>query len=222
MPETEQTPTLEAPCTFILVRHGETASNVANTFRGRTNVPLNEIGEAQAHALAARIAQQWQPVALYASPVLRAMQTAQVIGKRCKLTPKPYQGIIDVDFGLWTGLPFEEVKKRWPDELDKWIYHPGETTIPGGESIAEMHLRARHALKELSVRHASKTVVLVGHTVINRVLIMETLDIPDAHFWYIGQDTCALNLIRAEVNGRYSLLSLNDTCHLMSNTHKAQ
>ena len=84
-----------------------------------------------------------------------------------------------------------------------------------------MHLRARQALRELSVRHSGQTVILVGHTVINRVLIMETVDIADDYFWYIGQDTCALNLIRAEINGRYSLLSLNDTCHLSSNSKKA-
>ena len=221
MSETEQTPSLQAPCTFILVRHGETASNVRNTFRGRTDVPLNETGLAQAQAVAARITQQWQPVALYASPVLRAMQTAQIIGERCQLTPIPYQAIIDIDFGQWTGLSFDEVKQRWPEELDNWIAHPGETHIPGGESLAEMHLRARQALRELSVRHSGQTVILVGHTVINRVLIMETVDIADDYFWYIGQDTCALNLIRAEINGRYSLLSLNDTCHLSSNSKKA-
>ena len=211
MSETEQTPSLQAPCTFILVRHGETASNV----------PLNETGLAQAQAVAARIAQGWHPAALYASPIKRAMQTAQIIGERCQLTPIPYQGIIDIDFGQWTGLPFDEVKQRWPEELDNWIAHPGETHIPGGESLAEMHLRARQALRELSVRHSGQTIILVGHTVINRVLIMETVDIPDDCFWYIGQDTCALNLIRAEINGRYSLLSLNDTCHLSSNSKKA-
>ena len=221
MSETEQTPSLQAPCTFILVRHGETASNVRNTFRGRTDVPLNETGLAQAQAVAVRVAQQWQPVALYASPVLRAMQTAQIIGERCQLTPIPYQAIIDIDFGQWTGLPFDEVKQRWPEELDNWIAHPGETHIPGGESLAEMHLRARRALGELSIRHSGQTVILVGHTVINRVLIMETVEIADDYLWYIGQDTCALNLIRAEINGRYSLLSLNDTCHLLSNSKKA-
>ena len=221
MSETEQNSALPAPCIFILVRHGETASNVRNTFRGRTDVPLNETGLAQAQTVAARIAREWQPTALYASPVIRAMQTAQVIGESCQLTPTPYPGIIDIDFGEWTGLPFEEVKQRWPEELDNWIAHPGETHIPGGESLAEMHLRARQSLKELSERHPGQTVILVGHTVINRVLIMETLEIPDDCFWYIGQDTCALNLIRAEVNGRYSLLTLNDTCHLWSNSHKA-
>ena len=222
MSETEQTPSLQAPCTFILVRHGETASNVRNTFRGRTDVPLNETGLAQAQAVAARITQGWHPAALYASPIKRAMQTAQIIGERCQLTPIPYQAIIDIDFGQWTGLPFDEVKQRWPEELDNWIAHPGETHIPGGESLAEMHLRARQALRELSVRHSGQIVILVGHTVINRVLIMETVDIADYYFWYIGQDTCALNLIRAEINGRYSLLSLNDTCHLSSNSHKAE
>jgi broad specificity phosphatase PhoE len=218
MSETKQNYALPAPCTFILVRHGETASNVQNTFRGRTDVTLNETGVAQAQAVAARIKRKWQPVALYASPVIRAMQTAQFIGESCKLTPTPYPDIIDIDFGQWTGLTFDEVKQHWPEELDNWIAHPGETHIPGGESIAEMHLRARQALGELSERHSGQTVILVGHTVINRVLIMETLNIPDDCFWYIGQDTCALNLIRAEVNGQYSLLRLNDTCHLEKNS----
>ena len=211
-------PKLEAPCTFILVRHGETASNVSNSFRGRTDVPLNENGSAQAEAVATRIARQWQPAAIYASPVRRAMQTAEVIGQHCGLGVTAHPGIIDIDFGEWTGLPFDDVKQRWPDELDMWMYHPGQTRIPGGETLAEMHVRARQALRELALRHAGQEIVLVGHTVINRVILMETLDIPDARFWYIGQDNCALNLIRAEVNGNYSLLLLNDTCHLDKNS----
>lgn len=221
MSETNQ-PHLEAPCTFILVRHGETASNVTNTFRGRTDVPLNEAGQAQAEALAKRIASEWQPNALYTSPVYRAIQTALTIGKHSGLAVTPYPGIIDIDFGAWTGLPFDEVKRRWPDELDLWIRHPGQTRIPGGEMLVDMRIRAQQSLRELAKRHTGQTIVLVGHTVINRVIIMEAMDIPDDHFWYIGQDTCALNLIRAEVNGNYSLLLLNDTCHLLSTTHKTR
>ena len=204
----------KSPGFFILVRHGETPANVGNTFRGRTDSPLNENGKAQAEAVAARIAREWQPKAVYASPVYRAMQTAQAIAERCALTVTAHPGLIDIDFGEWTGLPMDEVSRRWPVEFDQWIHHPGQLKLPGGESLGVLRERAQATMQELAARHAGESVVLVGHNVSNRAILMETLGIADDQFWYIGQDNCAINVIRTEINGRFSLLSLNDTCHL--------
>ena len=114
MSETEQTPSLQAPCTFILVRHGETASNVRNTFRGRTDVPLNETGLAQAQAVAARITQGWHPAALYASPI-NPLWAARSREAASLPHPLPTISISTSGSGL---ASFDEVKQRWPEELD--------------------------------------------------------------------------------------------------------
>ena len=74
--ETNSTTTL-----LILVRHGRTAWNREERFRGRADVPLDAVGLAQAEATGKRVATQWQPQALYASPLSRAIQTAEAIGR---------------------------------------------------------------------------------------------------------------------------------------------
>jgi len=74
------------PTTIILVRHGQTDWNRVEHFRGRFNVPLNDIGLKQADRVAKRISSQWKPVAIFTSPLSRAMQTAETIAKKFHLT----------------------------------------------------------------------------------------------------------------------------------------
>jgi broad specificity phosphatase PhoE len=69
------------------------------------------------------------------------------------------------------------------------------------------------AVNELAVQHASETIVLVGHTVINRIILLGVLRLGNERFWHIKQDTCAINVFEVEKND-FVLVSLNDTCHL--------
>lgn len=73
--------------TLILVRHGRTASNVNEHFRGRGDVPLDEVGRSQAERTAERIAGQWQLFAVYCSPLRRARATGGAMARRCGVAP---------------------------------------------------------------------------------------------------------------------------------------
>ena len=68
-------------------------------------------------------------------------------------------------------------------------------------------------MDELGARHEGQTVVLVGHTVINRIILLSVLGLGNDHFWRLRQDTCAINVFEVE-GGVFTLVSLNDTCHL--------
>ena len=70
---------------IVLIRHGQTAWNKVERIRGQVDVPLDEVGLAQAEATAKRVANEWQPVAVYCSPLGRAVQTAQPIYEGRKL-----------------------------------------------------------------------------------------------------------------------------------------
>ncbi len=70
-------------------------------------------------------------------------------------------------------------------------------------------------VNELAARHAGETILLLGHTVINRIILLGVLGLGNERFWRIKQDTCAINLFDAE-DGDYTLISLNDACHLDS------
>jgi broad specificity phosphatase PhoE len=198
---------------FILVRHGQTAWNREERFRGQSDVPLNEIGLAQAFETARRIAGQWRPSAVYSSPLLRARQTAQAIAEPLGLAVHPHAGLNDINFGQLQGLTVPEARERWPDVVDAWFRTPHLAQLPAGEKLMEVSGRAMTAVNELVNRHPGETLVLVGHLVLNRVILLGITGLGLDRFWHIGQDTCAINVFEYE-DGDFKLLTLNDTCHL--------
>jgi probable phosphoglycerate mutase len=198
---------------IILVRHGQTEWNRVERFRGRADVPLNETGLAQAEATGRRIAAQWHPVAIYSSPLSRAMKTAEAIAQHFALSVQTHPGLIDIDYGEWQGLTPEEARTHWQTIVDAWYNAPQLARIPRGETLDDLRTRGMAMVNEIVARHSEQTVVLVGHTVINRVILLAILGLGNDRFWRIKQDTCAINVF--EVNdGDFTLVSLNDTCHL--------
>jgi broad specificity phosphatase PhoE len=204
---------------IILVRHGQTEWNRIERFRGRADVPLNPTGRAQAELTGKKVAATWRPVAIYSSPLSRALETAEAISHQVRvmqgisLQVKVHPGLMDIDYGEWQGLTPEETHQRWPEALDDWYNAPQRAAIPGGESLDSLRERGMAVVMELASLYAGKIILLLGHTVINRVLLLAILGLGNERFWRLKQDTCAINVFEAE-NGIYTLESLNDTCHL--------
>ena len=200
---------------IVLVRHGQTEWNRLERYRGRADIPLNANGLAQAEATGRRIAAEWQPAAIYASPLSRAVKTAEIIAKYFSLPVQVHPGLVDIDYGDWQGLTPDEARARWPEIIEAWYGAPHTTHIPGGETLADLRARAMTTVQELAGRHAGHTIVLVGHTVINRIILLGVLGLGNDRFWRLAQDTCAINMVEAQ--GRdFTLMRLNDTCHLGS------
>ena len=198
---------------IILVRHGQTEWNRVERFRGCADVPLNEAGLAQAEAVAQRMAAEWQLAAVHSSPLSRAVQTGEAIARPFGLPVIPCPGLIDIDYGQWQGLTPEEARARWPETVQAWYSTPHLERIPGGETLAELRVRGMAAVRSLAVQHAGQTVALVGHTVINRIILLAVLGLGDDRFWHLRQDNCAINVFEAEA-GDFTLVSMNDVCHL--------
>jgi len=199
---------------ILLVRHGETEWNRVERFRGSADIPLNENGLRQAELLTRRIAAEWKPVAVYTSPLSRAIKTGEAIAKLCQLPVQIHPGLSDVNYGEWLGLTPEEVKKRWPELYERWRTRPETLHFPGGESLDERQRIGVSAVKGIAERYPGETVVCVGHTVINRLIILGLLGLDKSYFWRIKQDNCALNVI--EKKGDIFICStLNETGHLL-------
>lgn len=197
-----------------LVRHGQTAWNKEEIFRGRTDVPLNGMGSREAE-LAGEYLKDKEIHAIYSSPLSRAWQTAQKIAQFHNLEVQSLNGITDMSFGEWEGRPLKEVQIHDRELYRQWREQPHLVKLPGGESLDEVRVRAMAALEEVIRLHSGKTLALVSHRVVTKVLICGILGIDNSHFWQIGQDTAAINLIKYK-EGKYILSLLNETCHLQS------
>lgn len=197
---------------IYLIRHGQTAWNKEEIFRGRTDVPLDQTGLRQAE-LAAEYFKGTEIHAIYSSPLARARQTAEKIAQLHSMKVKPLEGIIDMSFGNWEGHPHDEIKTMDPETYRQWRDEPHRARLPGGESLDEVRVRAMAAVEEVIQSNSGKTLVLVSHRVVNKVLICGILGIDNSHFWQIAQDATAINLIQYR-NGKYVLSLMNEACHL--------
>jgi broad specificity phosphatase PhoE len=201
---------------IVLVRHGQTAWNREVRFRGQTDLPLDEVGLKQAEATGRYIAARWPVVAVYASPLSRAMQTAEPVARAHDLAVHPLDALLDVDFGEWQGHLPDEVAQQYPDLLRAWREKPHTVRFPGGESLDIVRSRVVTGLDEVIARHAGQTVALVGHAVVNHVMLCVVLGWGNERFWRLRQGTCAVNVFEAQEDGAFTIALLNDTSHLQN------
>lgn len=198
----------------VLVRHGQTAWNREARFRGRADLPLDGFGQSQAQATGRYVLERWAVDAVYASPLQRALQTGAAIADAHGLSVRPFQGLLDIDFGEWEGRSVEHVEESHPELLQAWLETPHTVRFPDGETLDQVRDRVLAGLDELTERHAGGCVGMVGHTVVNRVLLCAVLGLGNEHFWRLQQETCAVNVFDRDDDGLFTLVLLNDTCHL--------
>jgi broad specificity phosphatase PhoE len=211
------------PTQLILVRHGQTGWNAGaaaggERFRGRTDLPLNDTGLAQARALAARLAASGrdQPfAALCASPLLRARQTLAPLASALGLSVWPHPGLLDINYGRFQGLTHAEAAEAYPELYRLWRSTPSRVRFPEGESLADLQARVGALLDEVAARYQGQRVVLAGHEIVNKVLVCTVLGLDLDQIWRIHQEPAGIDLFRWDDRRRQWLVQdLNDTCHL--------
>lgn len=197
-----------------LVRHGQTAWNVGEIFRGRADIPLDETGKREVH-LAGETLKDETLHAVYSSPLSRSMETAENIAKFHDISVTPLDAIIDISYGEWEGMGNQEVQQKYPDLHALWLSEPHKVLFPGGESLDEVRSRTMAALEDLLGKHRDENFALVAHRVPNKVICCALLGLDNSHFWRIQQDTASTNLFVYR-NGQWIISYLNDTSYLKS------
>jgi phosphoserine phosphatase len=180
---------------IILVRHGHVEGMSPERFRGRRDVDLSDIGAQQARMTAQRIAAQWQPIAIYSSPLRRCLQTAAAIGAACGLQATVLDDLNDMHYGEWEWHTHEEVRERWPELFECWFAAPQLVRFPQGESLQDLIARMANVLRFVRGRHVGETVAVVGHSSGNRALLLQALDQPLSAYWRLAQDPCSVSVI---------------------------
>jgi broad specificity phosphatase PhoE len=201
------------PTRVSLVRHGATQLTAENRFSGATGVDLSDEGRQQAALLGERL-QRARIDALYASNLSRALETANIIGAHCGLTPTIVDGLREISHGHWEGLTRAEVEERFPGEYQAWEEDPFTFAPEGGESGVAVLARALPALREIVMRHPEQNVVVVSHKATIRLLLSSFLGFDERGYRdRLDQAPACLNVLDFRDAVHVRLMLFNDTSH---------
>jgi broad specificity phosphatase PhoE len=214
--------TPQAPETafIFLVRHGEAAMPDQQGRYGLKDAGLTERGVAQIQRLAISLASI--PIqSLYCSTMLRARQSAAILGKALALSPVELQNLHEIDVGAFEGATLELLQTKHP-EFQPWIecsffgrfpsrdfHHPADLPFPGGEDINRMCARAVPAFVDMITSEIGRTCVFVGHAWLIQSLICHVTETPASEYFRYAGSNASLNLVEVDETGRGLLRLLN-------------
>jgi probable phosphomutase (TIGR03848 family) len=192
--------------TLFLLRHATTAAT-GKKLGGRTQAPLDEPGRAQAEAAAQRLAEV-PFAAIYASPLPRTRETADIVAAPHRLEVIEHEGLLEVEYGRWTDRPLASVAKQklWPVIQSR----PSLVTFPAGETIRAAQLRAVDAIEEIVAARKGKVVAAVTHADVIKAVVSFYLGQPLDLFQRIVINPASATVLQLEPGGRPALLRLND------------
>ena len=212
-----------APTLVLLVRHGKTPTTGAVLPGRATGLHLAEEGLRQAEAVAARIAELHRArtakdaahgiAAVYASPMERTRETAAPIAKALGLRVRQRRGLIECDFGDWTGRKLADLGK-----LPEWKTvqrHPAGFRFPHGESFSEMQTRMVDTINDLVADHPGQSIVAVSHADTIKAAVAQALGTPLDLFQRIVVGQCSVSAVLYGPTGP-TVLAVNHTDDLVS------
>jgi probable phosphomutase (TIGR03848 family) len=191
--------------TIHLLRHAVTAAT-GTKLGGRTQAPLSDTGRGQAEALRDHLADV-DLKAIYASPLPRTTETAEIVAKPHRLKVRPAEGVIEVDYGRWTDRPLKPLYKHkmWPAIQQT----PSLVTFPDGESIRGMQERAITAVEEIAAKHDGKKIAIVSHADVIKALVAAYSGMPLDSFQRIMVNPASVTVISTGKGARPAILSVN-------------
>jgi broad specificity phosphatase PhoE len=196
---------------LLLIRHGRTHLNQQNVYAGWSEAPLDEAGREQAASLGRRLASV-PLAAVYSSPLLRALQTAEAIVAGQPLKLEAREELAELKMAGWQGLGEREIAKRFPVEWQAWCRSPAALDCPHIESLSAAARRVRPLISEVARRHAGGAVAIVTHEAIVRLVVLISLGLDLHHYRSFRVMPGSLSILQWRPNGA-QLVLLDDTSH---------
>lgn len=179
----------------LLIRHGQTDWNVDGRWQGTLPVGLNEIGRAQAKALAEYL-KDHRIGSIYASDLPRAFDTAQAIGDVVGVTPRPDIRLQEFNLGIFQGLTREEIKERYSKEFRDFEANYWDYVVANGESRRALQNRAYGVFQDIVNQAIGPEVVIVSHGGTIRMLLLRLFDgAPELNHFHV-ENTSLTTLLR--------------------------
>jgi broad specificity phosphatase PhoE len=194
----------------VLWRHGRTAWNLAGRVQGQSDIPLDDVGRAQAVEAAARLA-ALRPHRIVSSDLMRAAETAQVLGEVTGTAVELDERLREMDFGVREGLTWREAWDQFPEGMRAWV-DGDETKVPDSETHREAGERLAAALHDLlEDLPEGGVLVVVAHGAVLRTGACVFLDIPEAHWSsFGGLGNCSWSVLEEARHGEWSKWRLTE------------
>jgi alpha-ribazole phosphatase len=191
---------------LILVRHGETNSNVKGTYLGWTDIGLNEKGIQQAFLAKEKLKGE-KVDAIFCSPLKRARRTAEIINENLSLEINHCEGLKERNFGCWDDLTYQEITHKYPKEYECYTNDWVNYCIKGGESAKQSYERTTGFIKDLIGRSDNGTFIIVTHLGCIRNILAFLLELNIEGAWHFRVDNAGIT--RIQINDeKYAYLSL--------------
>lgn len=197
---------------LVIVRHGETESNVQHKVMGQLDSPLTFKGIQQAKAIADRL-RRLKFTSIYSSDLGRVVQTANIIAETCGKQIIFDAELREWNMGIFEGLTVSEMHEKFPQERQDYEQIGDEYIIPKGESLTQCRARGFRILNAIAERHSDENVVVVTHGCVLMGFFEMVLDLRSGNTWRFKLDNA--NFCTFEyVKERWSLVVWNDVSHL--------
>ena len=196
-----------------LIRHGETEWNHKGMQQGVLNSDLTDVGVRQAKATADALSRHGSFDEMYASPLGRATQTADIIADKLGMSYTKEENLKERNLGILQGLTIGEFAQSHPQEYKRFASRDPEFIIPEGESSRQRYERGNSCIGAIAARHADQNILVVTHGgiidgVIRKIMKI-ALHIPRMYSLY----NCGINVISISTDD-WRLLSWGDIHHL--------
>jgi probable phosphoglycerate mutase len=190
----------------VLWRHGQTVWNAERRFQGQSDIPLDEVGQAQA-GRAARLLAALRPDLIVASDLSRAAQTAAPLSRLTGLEVTLDKDLRERSGGRWEGLTDTEIRTRYPAEHASWTPPDGEPSALVAERVAGALLRVAEAVSGPAM--TTGLAVVVSHGAALRLGMSRLLGMPEELFGVLGPlSNCSWSVLGRR-HGRWRLVEHN-------------
>ena len=185
-----------SPIPLIFVRHGQTEWSRSGRYQGRSDPPLISEGRAQALHLGFRL-HGLGVESILTSPLRRARETAEIVAEVLGLdAPIIDPRLTELAYGAWEGLTQAEIRSRWPDQLRQWKRMPDATSVPDGESLADVRQRMHLFLGDpMWTSRDGGSVLIVSHAGPIRIALLEATKQPLCMFRQIVVPTASMHCL---------------------------
>lgn len=198
---------------LFIVRHCQSMGNVEGRFQGRFDSPVSPAGEQQLDLLSLRFRNRHFD-AVYSSPLIRAMKTAEACCRFHNLPIQPDEGLAEIDVGEMENLFLGEIAEKYPAVARAWDESPDTCQFPGGENMEQVYRRTNAALDRILEENRGRTVLIATHGGVIRNLYAR---VTAGSLQGIRESTVFGNTgvsILEEEDGRLFWTLLNDMSHL--------